>query len=72
MGQGHGRDKVQETAALECCVREALEAAAVQGLCHEGQVEAAVGALRAARPDLSGERALVLVQRLARACRGRS
>lgn len=65
-------DEEMDSATLERCVEEALEAAALQGLCHEGQVEAAVGALRAARPDLSAERALALVQRLARPYRDRS
>jgi hypothetical protein len=53
-----------ETSDLEHCVLDALEAAAVQGLCRDGQVEAAVGAVRALQPDLSLERALALVQRV--------
>ncbi len=69
---GHERNEEMETATLVRCVEEALETAAVQGLCHEGQVEAAVGAVRAARPDLSPERALALVRRLARPYRHRS
>jgi len=68
---GHRRDDEAETATLVRCVEEALETAALQGLCHEGQVEAAVGVLRAARPDLSANEALALVQRLARPNRGR-
>jgi len=66
-----GRNEAVETAALERCVQDALEMAALQGLCHEGQVEAAAGALRAARPDLSAETALALVLRLARPNRNR-
>lgn len=51
-------------ASLERCVRDALESAAVRGLCREGQIEAAVGAVCALRPDLSPERALALVGRI--------
>ncbi len=68
---GDRQDEEVETATLVRCVEEALETAALQGLCHEGQVEAAVGVLRAARPDLSAKEALALVQRLARPNRGR-
>ena len=51
--------------ALERGVREALEAAAIQGLCEEGQIEAAVGFVRSASPELSAEQALMTVRRIA-------
>jgi len=50
---------------LERCVRDALEAAAVQGLCRDGQVEAAVGAVRTLYPDWPVAEALATVQRIA-------
>ena len=41
-------------------VVEALEQAAMAGLCREGRIEIAAGAVRALRPDLGPEEALAL------------
>jgi hypothetical protein len=56
--------------AFERQVLDALEAAAMQGLCHEGQIEAAVGVVRSLRPDMSPEQAAMIVRRIARPERG--
>ena len=54
------------TDAFERRVRDALEAAAVQGLCHEGQIEAAVGVVRSICPNMLPEEAVTTVRRIAR------
>ncbi|MBE0530417.1 MAG: hypothetical protein IH626_06275 [Rhodospirillales bacterium] len=51
--------------AFERQVLDALEAAAMQGLCREGQIEAAVGVVRSLRPEQSPEQATMIVERIA-------
>lgn len=53
------------TDAFERNVRDALEAAAMQGLCREGQIEAAVGVVRSLCPELSPEHVVTTVRRIA-------
>ena len=50
--------------AVERCVREAMDTAGVHGLCREGCIEAAVGAVRALRPDWPAAVALAVVRRI--------
>jgi hypothetical protein len=52
-------------ATVERHVREVMDGAGIQGLCREGRIEAAVGAVRALRPDWSAATALAFVQRVA-------
>lgn len=54
-----------DDAALERFVREAMDTAGIQGLCREGRIEAAVGAVRARHPDWSAVTALAVVRRIA-------
>jgi hypothetical protein len=60
---GHKSDAAAK--ALERHILDALEAAAMQGLCREGQIEAAVGVVRSLRPDLSPEQAAITVRSIA-------
>lgn len=50
---------------MERHVREAMDAAGIQGLCREGRIEAAVGAVRVLCPDCLAAEALAIVQRIA-------
>lgn len=54
-----------DAADLERCVREAMDMAGIQGLCREGRIEAAVGAVRERHPEWSAETALAVVRRIA-------
>lgn len=59
--------RTPDDAALERLVREAMDMAGIQGLCREGRIEAAVGAVRARHPDWPAARALAVVQRIVEA-----
>jgi len=65
MSDGDGLTPVLMADAFERIIRDTLESAAMQGLCRDGQIEAAVGVVRALHPDLSPEQALGIVRRIA-------
>ena len=65
-GEGWGGDgDGPDAEAVTRCVREAMDMAGVHGLCREGCIEAAVGAVRALRPDWPAAAALAVVRRIA-------
>lgn len=47
---------------LRQAIREAMEGAAISGLCHDGQVEIACQVVARLRPGLAAEERLALVE----------